>query len=283
LLTADLLLAARGIVPTSPREDFFPDTELTRQAAALDQPARVRILPMFRPAIPPGFVAPYGIEQFHGYDAIVPARLMHYVSLMARGGWDKMSPVCAVDEIWVKDGEPVDVSTAEIVGEYEGIQVYREPAAFDRAFLVGRARAIPEWRDLLDATLDAGYDPARETLADWLPEGALPNSAAANLGTATVRNRTPNRVEIGVEATESCFLVLADAFFPGWVARVDDAPVEVFPAYHLFRGIVVPEGAHSVTFEYQPRSFRIGFWISTLVLGACTLVSMVMVRRAVWR
>ena len=65
LLSADLLIAGRGIVPTSPRDTFLPETQLTTQATALDPPARVRVLPMFSPAVPPGFIAPYGIEQFH--------------------------------------------------------------------------------------------------------------------------------------------------------------------------------------------------------------------------
>ncbi len=279
-LAADLLIAGRGIIPTSPRDTFFPETVLTSQAAALPQPARIRVLPMFAPSVPPGFVAPYGIEQFHGYDAIVPARFMHYVSLMARGGWDKMSRVSAVDQIWSREGVPLDVSDATIIEEIEGVQVYHEASAFDRAFLVGRARVVGEWRDLLAATAEEDYDPGREVLADWLPEVDLPQSDAENLGTAQVTDRTTNSVSIAVEASEACYLVLADAYYPGWLAAIGGEPADVFPAYHSFRGVIVPAGNHAVRFEYRPRSFLIGLDLSIVALFVSLAAACVTLRRA---
>lgn len=281
LLVSDLLIAGRGIIPTSPRETFFPDTALTRQAAALDTPARVRILPMFAPSVPPGFVTPYGIEQFHGYDAIIPARFMHFVSLMARGGWDKMSRVSAVDQIWTREGVPIDIVEADAVGEFEGVQVFHERAAFDRAFLVGSARAIDDWRELFKATLDDDYDPSKEILADWLPEGNLPQSDSGNLGRVRIAERTTNTVRLEVNALEPCYLVVADAFFPGWVADVDGDSVEVFPAYHAFRGIHVPQGEHSVMFAYRPWSFQFGLTVSTVALVLSLIASTWTLRRAV--
>lgn len=281
VLALDLFIAGRGIIPTSPRDMFFPETALTQQAAALEQPARVRVLPMFAPSVPPGFMTPYGIEQFHGYDAIVPARFMHYISLMARGGWDKMSRVSANDQIWSREGVPLDVAEVELISEIEGVQVFEEPAAFDRAYLVGRARAIPEWRDLLTATLETDYDPGTEILADWLPEGDSPQSDLEDLGTVTIKKRTTNTVSIEVDARESCYLVLADAFYPGWEADIDGERTAVFPAYHAFRGVVVPKGSHIVSFEYRPTSFRIGMGISIAALLLSVLVASWTLRRTI--
>ena len=52
--------------------------------------------------------------------------------------------------------------------------------------------------------------------------------------------------------------MLADSYFPGWQATVDGEPVEIHPANHLFRGVIVPAGQHRVRFAYRPRSLMLG-------------------------
>ena len=53
------------------------------------------------------------------------------------------------------------------------------------------------------------------------------------------------------------------------LAQVDGQPVEILPAYLLFRAVEVPAGAHRVTFHYRPRPVRLGFALSALgLLGA---------------
>ena len=195
-----------------------------------------------------------------------------------------MSPVCAVDQIWVRDASQLDVPGTVLAGEYEGLQVYEEPNKFDRMFLVGRARAEPDWRALLAVMKEDDFDPATEIVADWLPRGDLPMTESADLGSVTEIERTPNSVRARVDANEDSYLVLSDTFFPGWTATIDGEPVEVFPAYHQFRGIVVPAGTHDVLFEYAPASFRFGLWISTVSMGVFTAISAVILfRRGVGR
>lgn len=65
-------------------------------------------------------------------------------------------------------------------------------------------------------------------------------------------------------------LVLSDAYYPGWTAAVDGEPAEVFPAYTVFRAVVVPAGRHTVTFAYFPGTLRAGLAVSvvTLVLSS---------------
>jgi hypothetical protein len=85
----------------------------------------------------------------------------------------------------------------------------------------------------------------------------------------------PERVEVLVTAAAPALLVLRDTYYPGWRARLDGQPAPVLRAGGLFRAVVVPEGTHSVTFEYRPQSLRRGVLISLAAFTLLTAVSLV--------
>jgi uncharacterized membrane protein YfhO len=58
------------------------------------------------------------------------------------------------------------------------------------------------------------------------------------------------------------YLVLTDAYYPGWAATVDGQPTEIERADITFRAVKVPAGQHRVEMYYQPPSFAIGAAIS---------------------
>jgi uncharacterized membrane protein YfhO len=91
-------------------------------------------------------------------------------------------------------------------------------------------------------------------------------------GPATVREvRVANeRVELSVTSTARGLLVLADPYYPGWVATVDGKPAKVHLADHAFRGVVVPAGTSHVVFRYDDRARTTGF-----VLLPATLLGIV--------
>ncbi len=57
-------------------------------------------------------------------------------------------------------------------------------------------------------------------------------------------------------------LILRDACFPGWVARVDGVETPIACVDTLFRAVALPAGAKEVTFSYEPQSVRLGFIVS---------------------
>ena len=58
------------------------------------------------------------------------------------------------------------------------------------------------------------------------------------------------------------YLVLTDAYYPGWTATVDGQPAEIERADIMFRAVKVPAGQHRVELRYQPQSFSLGLLIS---------------------
>ena len=140
--------------------------------------------------------------------------------------------------------------------------VYENARAFPRAWVVPAARPMPPGGEY-DALLATDFRRA-VLLATDRP---LPPPAAAT-PTARVAEYRPNRVRVELTGDGGGFLVLADAWYPGWVCRVDGVEVPVERANHAFRAVQLPAGAREAVFTFEPRSYRIGSWVSGAALAA---------------
>ncbi|HLM68231.1 MAG TPA: YfhO family protein, partial [Longimicrobium sp.] len=125
--------------------------------------------------------------------------------------------------------------------------VYENPNALPRAYLVPRAvsatgeSALPQMeRPDWDAAEVAYVDGSVQ-----LPEGPL-------TGTVQVRSYEPNRVEVSTSANRAALLVLADNWYQDWKVKVDGRDATLLRTNHTLRGVVVPAGAHRVTFTFEP-------------------------------
>ena len=77
----------------------------------------------------------------------------------------------------------------------------------------------------------------------------------------------PERIVVNVSAPTQGWLLLSDAWYPGWQARVDGKSTPVQRADVLFRAVAVPEGEHQVEWVFRPASFRLGVAVSLGTLG----------------
>ncbi len=76
---------------------------------------------------------------------------------------------------------------------------------------------------------------------------------------------------VEAEPTAAGYLVLTDTFYPGWKAFIDGAPSPILRANYLMRAVPLAAGPHTVTFVYDPLSFRLGAGLSLGALG-CVVV-----------
>jgi hypothetical protein len=72
---------------------------------------------------------------------------------------------------------------------------------------------------------------------------------------------TPNRIT--VTATGPNRVTLAEVWYPGWVATIDGAPVEI-ERDEIFRSVTVGEGNHTIVFEFRPTTIFIGLSLSLI-------------------
>ncbi|MBI1298105.1 YfhO family protein [bacterium] len=100
-------------------------------------------------------------------------------------------------------------------------------------------------------------------------------------GDAAIIAYAPERVVVRTRTEDDSFLVLSDAYYPGWQATIDGAPTPIYPTNVLFRGVAVPAGEHEIVFSYEPQTWRTGVLISgvSIVLWSGLLVAALFARR----
>jgi hypothetical protein len=74
----------------------------------------------------------------------------------------------------------------------------------------------------------------------------------------------PDRVVINTRGEKPGWLVLSDRFYPGWEARVDGRPTEIYRANVIARAVKLGPGNHIVEFDFRPLSIRTGGAVSAV-------------------
>jgi hypothetical protein len=103
----------------------------------------------------------------------------------------------------------------------------------------------------------------------WLYDEADSCPASiASLEDTKIIESSGNKVAVEVTMRSPGFLVLSDAYYPGWMVYVDGQKGVLLKANSIFRAVSLEQGKHLVEFKYAPRSFYRGLAItlSTLVL-----------------
>jgi uncharacterized membrane protein YfhO len=80
-------------------------------------------------------------------------------------------------------------------------------------------------------------------------------------------------VSIKASSNGTGILVLADSYYPGWKVFVDGKETKILRANHFFRGVVLEPGEHDVRFEYEPWTFTLGLWISSITFSCVILAT----------
>ncbi len=89
-------------------------------------------------------------------------------------------------------------------------------------------------------------------------------------GQVLLEEQSPNRMALSVEADTRGWVVLSDAWYPGWQVAIDGQSSTVQRANFLFRAVEIPPGNHLVEMIYRPIEFYLGLMIS--VFAWCYLV-----------
>jgi len=139
------------------------------------------------------------------------------------------------------------------------VKIYENLQALPRAFIVHHARPVANDEEALAVLRDPAFDPAgtvvllAEAQGDFRPEE----------GRSTVHLLVyePEFLHFQALLDSPGYLVLADTWYPGWVAEVDGHQVPILRANLYFRAVELTAGEHQVTFRFRPVSVRLGLGV----------------------
>jgi hypothetical protein len=118
-------------------------------------------------------------------------------------------------------------------------------------------------RAALEAVL-AINDPWQQTV---IGTDAVAGAVAEGIRPARVTSFSPGLVTVRANTETPGWLVLTDTYFPGWRSSVNGREATIAPANYAFRAVPIPAGDSTITFTYDPASYRIGLFLSCLSLG----------------
>jgi len=221
----------------------------------------------------------YHIADIRGYDSIIPKQYADLMGLLAPQDEllnNRIAPFYNPDPLdspivnllnvkYVLTTRPLPNAGYTLV--YDGeIKIHRNDRVLPRAFMVPRARVISDRAALLAQMKE--FDPAREVLLEQDP--GIASSATCALKPVKIEEYRSTQVVVVSDQACAAWLVLADSYFPGWLAYIDGQDAPLYKADYNFRAVFVPAGAHTIRFKYSPLSFRVGAIAS--FLGAMLLL-----------
>jgi hypothetical protein len=277
VMALDLVVFGYGFRPLIPATQVFPvvpEVQLVRQ-----DPGLFRVMGLGGSLVPNASMV-YGMHDVRGYDGLMVARyaqlleavLKYEPGLQHFNAVNLVSPLIDLMNVKYVFGAPnIAVPEGWFTKLTDGeAPLYRNTRVFPRAFLVD-SFVVLDGNPARRALRDGRVDFHRVGILEQEPPSAERPVAAASaeaVGIATIASYTDHRVEIQTDASDRRLLVLTDVHYPGWTATIDGQPATVHRTNFAFRGVSVPGGRHTVTFDYRPASFRYGLTISTTALLA---------------
>ncbi|MGQ0804982.1 MAG: YfhO family protein [Actinomycetota bacterium] len=150
--------------------------------------------------------------------------------------------------------------------------VYEVTDAAPRAFVVTEAVGVDSSEEALRRFVEPDFRVRDQVIIEGDPDDR--SRARSTGGTARVewKSDRPNDVGLRVTSDEAGWLVLLDAWDPGWHATVDGHGADIERADFIFRAVRIPAGTSDVTFTYRPTPVVAGAVVSVVSTTAIVAV-----------
>ncbi|MFA6468248.1 MAG: YfhO family protein [Bacteroidota bacterium] len=150
-----------------------------------------------------------------------------------------------------------------------GKNVLFNRAALPRTFFVNRY-AVATGIEILQNIKSMSFDP--RDVAYVMEDPGLKIDPPQTEAKADYKKFGMHDVELSVTATGNNLLFISETWYPeGWKAYIDGEETQIYRLNYMFRGVVVPQGEHTVTMKYSSTAYSLGkqlsMWINLLLLG----------------
>ncbi len=152
-----------------------------------------------------------------------------------------------------------------LVYRTEDVAIFENHDVLPRVFMTYAVQAVPDDTQTLSILQGSDFDPRQQVLlaTDRAARTQVPTAGTERVELVSYGSR---QVVVSVEAPAAGYLVLTDAWYPGWQVRVDGQEAPLLRADLIFRAVYLEAGEHTVEFVYAPASFRTGLQISAVAL-----------------
>lgn len=240
----------------------------------------------------------YGWQDIRGYDSVIPMQYTQFMERIAPQAnellYNKIAPLYSDvrgETYAILDNPLLDllnvkyVLTTHYLPNPSWVEIYRDEAIavyenrewMERAFIAAEAQVSPAEGQPLPQTNLRDVVFIEQTPVE--EHGLSPSSPQVK--EARISRYTANDVFVDVNLSDRGWLVLGDAYFPGWKAYVrpfggdesEETELTIYRANSAFRAVYLPEaGQWTVRFVYTPMSFKLGLYTSFLALMALLLL-----------
>ncbi len=232
---------------------------------------------------------PAGVSSVGGYEPFVLREYKNLANIFAHYPVDQYMAINPSKEIMdflaaeyimgpilLSASFPLDLAVSEDV-DGQPHRLYRRKGTFSRYHIAHAAKPIPaasstaphEYKSLV-AEMTLGYPATAYVSADRYKSLFMEGPIAAEIPGAKEEVRAVseeiNRVVLTARLESPGILTVSDNYFPGWRARVDGEPGEVFPVNLIMKGVRLPAGTHRVELYFIPTRFFLYGGISLLSL-----------------
>jgi len=226
----------------------------------------------------PSYNVPSHIDQFNTYIGLRPRHFDLLITTLNRQfGIQSVTALrrFSLTHVIVKNPYSANETEVAIAASGGGVKILENP---EWDFTVWKVPHRP-WATFAEKVmLVPGEKEALETLTTMLErgdssvvlEGATP---AADLGTGSILASTRGSNYLRIEAISKGdgILIVNDAYWPGWRAKIDGREVPIWRADYLVRAVPWPSGKHVLEMAYEPREIRIGLFVS--MVGVLALIA----------
>jgi len=174
----------------------------------------------------------------------------------------------------------------KLLSSYKDIMIYENQSAFGRWFFVDRVKWCTDGEDALQyIKLHANEMSNTVVLEDfqlkqfedvfekihqgqsYRPSTTFERGGVIKALGPVGKLTTESALDLQVEVSAPCLMVISDLYYPGWNAFLDGINCPIYRADYIFRAVQVPAGKHHIRFEYQPKSFFAGSAIFAITIS----------------
>jgi len=157
--------------------------------------------------------------------------------------------------------------------------LYENRTKLAQAWFVKNIRCFDDSKEIIAYMNNPSFHPFQEALLlnkdisyrhYYTPCDKIPLSESTKFdgeGIIGIAEKTPNSIRLLTESKNTQFLVLSETYYPNWIAKIDNQETEIYQTNHILRGIQVPAGKHTITFQFYPKTYYLTLtmiWIGNI-------------------